>query len=161
MTQWQELFTMAELQSQLDGDDEDLHTLPVTGDWGYLLAVTGDYQYFSWFDSPQKMLRYLVQVEILHAPTSVPDQQHYHDLRTQLEAVVQDYQQSQNADALIARLNQIYPDFRLLWLGPLAELVSSETPFALRLRSEFQGHGEPVSESLLKPFAAFIEAYGS
>ncbi len=161
MSQWQEHFTIAELQTQLDGDDEDLHTFPMNGDWGYLLAVTGDYQYFSWFDSPQKMLRYLVQVEILHAPTSVPDQQHYHDLRAQLESVVQDYQQTQNAKELIAKLNQIYPDFKLLWLGSLAELAQKETAFAIQLRNEFQGGTDPVAESKINEFATFIEAYGS
>src|SRR5687767_236115 len=93
---WQAPLPLGDLQAQLD-EGEEVSTLARPQDWGYFLRVSPELGYFSWFRTREQMLRYLVQVEILHAPTSLPDRARYDALVQELMAVARQFEQDHDA----------------------------------------------------------------
>lgn len=159
MQDWQQVFEIDQLQAQLDGEAQDLQSRAQSGDWGYFLSFK-DLGYFSWFKSPQQMLRYLVQVEILHAPTSLPDREHYQQWLARLQPIASQYLADQDAPRALQAFNQVFPDFELRWIGTFEELLSAAEPFASELRLAFQQSSEPIPETQLSAFSDFLESYG-
>ncbi|PKL76522.1 MAG: hypothetical protein CVV27_09865 [Candidatus Melainabacteria bacterium HGW-Melainabacteria-1] len=163
---WQTPLDLAGLQAQLDQGDE-LRTRPELGNWGYFLRVSPELGYFSWFASRNAMLRYLVQVEILHAPTALPDRLAYDQWQARIQPIASRYAQDGDADAACEALNACFPDFQLEWLGAFQELIESPHPFARGLRTVFAQPLDPralddkvLDDKTLAAFADFIEDYG-
>lgn len=155
---WQQGLPLSDLQTQLD-EGRGLSTRPYQGAWGYFLRMGPEMAYFSWFASLSAMLRYLVQVEILHAPTSLPDRPSYDDFVVELQAIAAAYEQNEDAQQACAAFNACFPDFALEWLGSYAELLKGETEFAQQLHQLFGASGE-ISADNQPAFADFLENHG-
>lgn len=152
---WQTPMSLGSLQTQLD-EGSALATRARPGDWGYYLGIGRGLGYFSWFPNRASMLRYLVQVEILHAPTSLPDREHYDALVAELQAIAAAYTEDQDAEAACAAFNRRFPDFRLEWLGSFDALGQEASAFARALISAYGQ--DPASDP--EAFAAYLEDYG-
>src|SRR5690606_5417724 len=131
---WQTPLSQAALQALLDGDQEVLQTDPLQAPWGYFLR-SGELGYFSWFASQTQLLQYLLQVEVLHAPQTLPDPASYQAKVAQLLPLLEAYASGQQSAALTCdALNPCLPGFELLWLGHFSELLQGSDAFALQLR---------------------------
>jgi len=157
---WQISLSQAELQALLDGEQEMVQTDPRQAPWGYFLR-SGELGYFSWFSSQAQLLQYLLQVEVLHAPQTLPDQASYQAKVAQLLPALQAYASGNQSAALTCEaLNPCLPGFELLWLGHFSELLQGTEAFALQLRSAYQGQSEPISAEQQANFAEWLGDYG-
>lgn len=155
---WQTQLSLPELQALLDGETGAPETRPQPGDWGYYLNLGPELGYFSWFPDAGRMLGYLVRVEILHAPTSLPERADYDALVDRLRQVALAYAADGDGEAACTAFNACFPDFKLAWLGNFTQLKAGATPFSRALLKAFAalGAGPPDTEA----FADFVENYG-
>ncbi|MEZ0373050.1 MAG: hypothetical protein ACAI44_28425 [Candidatus Sericytochromatia bacterium] len=170
---WQQTLPLEQLQALLDGETSEVRTRPQPGDWGYYLNLGPELGYFSWFASQSEMLRYLVHVEILHAPTSLDDRATYEAIVARLQPTAATYADHGDSPAACAAFNSCFPDFRLEWLGSYAQLLAGDDAFAARLLAAYaesidpnapvydleqaKQHALPADADAL---ASFIENYG-
>lgn len=152
---WRQDLPAQQLQSLLDGETDAPSTRPFTQAWGYFLRLDAGLGYFSWFPNQERMLAYLVLVEMLHAPESLPDRAAYLALTARLREVAQNFLNDGDAQRAQTGFNQVFPDFQLHWLGTFAELQAGSDPFSCEL---IRAYGrEPADDP---DFAAFCEHYG-
>lgn len=157
---WKTPLSSEELQLALDGDHFGPASHPATAPWGYYLQLAR-LGYFSWFASQGEMLRYLVHIELLHAPERFADQAAYDSAVQALIPIGEAYLSAEvEPEALAERFSQHLSDGQLLWLGQLSALEEGDSAFACQLRQAFHGTAEPISSAETAVFADWLEGYG-
>ncbi|MEZ0374817.1 MAG: hypothetical protein ACAI44_37365 [Candidatus Sericytochromatia bacterium] len=157
---WQQSLPLEQLQALLDGETSEVRTRPHPGDWGYYLNLGEELGYFSWFVSQAEMLRYLVHVEILHAPTSLEDRAAYEAFVARLQPAAAAFALDGDCDAACEAFNACFPDFRLEWLGSYAHLLTGKEPFSACLLALYAASIYPALPADADALASFVENYG-
>lgn len=157
---WKTPLSPEELQLALDGDHFGPASHPAGAPWGYYLQLER-LGYFSWFASQAELLRYLVHIELLHAPERFADQAAYNTAVQALIPVGQAYVSAAlDAAAAAEVFSGHLSDGQLLWLGQLSALEQDDSAFARQLRQAFQGTEDPVPPAAQAAFADWLEGYG-
>lgn len=157
---WQQPLSSHELQLALDSDSFGPASHPAQAPWGYFLQLKR-LGYFSWFTSQAELLRYLVHIELLHAPERFADQAAYRQAVAELIPIGQAYFTAEvTPETAAIHFSQHLSDGELCWLGPFDTLLSGSSVFARQLRQAFQGHEEAIPLSQQNAFADWLEGYG-
>lgn len=164
---WEKPFSLPDLQALLDHETDTLEANPLKAPWGYYLETQNGWGYFCWFRSPEARLAYLIQVEMLHAPTEMVDGETYRAAVDSLIPMGQAVAEGRLAgEAACEAFNGHFREFQLRWFGHFEELCQGAEPFAQALRTAFRQQATPEQAvENLKPeersdFIAFLEHYG-
>lgn len=157
---WKTPLSSTELQLALDGDHFGPASHPEEAPWGYYLQLER-LGYFSWFASQAEMLRYLVHIELLHAPERFADQAAYDSAVQALIPIGEAYLSAElTPEAAAKSFSEHLSDGQMLWLGQIAELQQGQSAFATQLRQAFQGHTAAIQTAGQPAFADWLEGYG-
>lgn len=136
---------------------------PTSQSWGFFAyddspdVVGGGPGNFSWFDSKQELVNFLLKFPmLLHSATTSNSEQFDQAKNIMLSVTAESFDQS-----VVDRLNKTNAGVeQIQWFGQLNDLLSGETEFAMGLRKFYSTSTDKLAKSRIPEFAEFLRNWG-
>ncbi|HEY9733865.1 MAG TPA: hypothetical protein V6C89_18285 [Drouetiella sp.] len=136
---------------------------PTSYSWGFFAyddgpdVVGGGPGNFSWFDSKEELVNFLVKFPMLaHSATTSNSEQFDKAKDIMLSVTPDTFDQ-----AVVDKLNKAIAGVeQIQWFGQLNDILTGDTEFEMGLRKFFSGSSDKLTKSRIPEFAEFLRNWG-
>jgi hypothetical protein len=139
---------------------------PTSYSWGFFAyddapgIVGGGAGNFSWFDSKNELLSFLVKFPLLahsYETSATPDSEQFKRAKDFLSS----FKAESFDQAAVDQLNKINSGVeQIQWFGQLNDLLCGDTEFAKGMRTFFSKSSEKLAKTEIPEFAEFLRNWG-